>query len=230
MILCLETATTLCSVALCNDTIVIASRDSNDKKSHAALLTVFISEIMKEAGIRTSDLDAVAVSSGPGSYTGLRIGISVAKGLAFAASIPLIGVKTPFSMFNGIREKYSNEKDLLFCPVIDARRMEVYYAIYDNSGNIVKDIDAEIIEKNTFRSFLKGGRMLIFGDGAEKLKVVLDEPGYIFDDRFTMSAAHLAIPAAESFRSRKFEDIAYFEPLYLKDFIATKSSKNILGL
>ena len=133
MILCLETATNLCSVALCNSAGVVSLRESNESKSHASMLTVFVEEILKESGIRARELEAIAVSKGPGSFTGLRIGVSVAKGIAYAASIPLIGIETTLSMFWGIsgnlNENYSADNNPIFCPMLDARRMEVYYAI-----------------------------------------------------------------------------------------------------
>src|SRR5664280_662094 len=154
MIICLETATNLCSVALCDNAGVISVRESNESKSHASMLTVFIEEILRDNGIRANDLDAVAVSKGPGSYTGLRIGVSVAKGIAFGASIPLIGVETTLSMFWGISGSLSSgtieNKNVLFCPMLDARRMEVYYAMYDCYGIKIKDISAEIINENSF--------------------------------------------------------------------------------
>ena len=170
MIICLETSTNLCSVALCNSAGIVSLRESNDLKSHASMLTVFINEILKDAGIKASDLDAVAVSKGPGSYTGLRIGVSVAKGIAYAASIPLIGIETTFSMFKGITsvlsETESHYSDTLFCPMLDARRMEVYNAIYDIKGTIIKKISAEIITEDSFLNIPLNKKILFFGDGA----------------------------------------------------------------
>lgn len=230
MILCLETATSLCSVALCDRNGVAASRESNDSKSHASLLTVFIGEVLAEAGITAFDLDAISVSKGPGSYTGLRIGVSAAKGLAFAASRPLIGIETTLSMFHGIQADYQDERDILFCPVLDARRMEIYYAIYDSEGKIVKDISAEVIHENSFADVSAGKELILFGPGALKLKDVLKSPGISFMDDFRMSAAHQLKPAFASLDNGKIEDVAYFEPLYLKDFIATIPKKNILGM
>ena len=231
MILCLETATSLCSVALCDDNGVAASRESSDSKSHASLLTVFIGEVLAEKGLKASDLDAVAVSKGPGSYTGLRIGVSAAKGIAFAASVPLIGIETTFSMFYGMKEKdtFSPMENILYCPVLDARRMEVFYAIYNNDGINIKGIRAEIIDENTFTDLTSNHHIIIFGDGAMKLKSVIRDPEIIIETGFRMSASHLSKPALEALKNRRFEDVAYFEPLYLKDFIATKPKKNILG-
>jgi tRNA threonylcarbamoyladenosine biosynthesis protein TsaB len=231
MILCLETATTLCSVALCSADGVVASRESRDIKSHASLLTVFTGEVLAEAGIKPSDLEAVAVSKGPGSYTGLRIGVSAAKGIAFGASVPLIGVTTTRAMFTGMHEKLGETgRDLLFCPVLDARRMEVYYAIYDSDGRTLSDIKAEVINEESFSAIAGKNRLIIFGDGAMKLKTVVKSANIAFDENFSMSAAHLLKPAYEALRKNKFEDVAYFEPMYLKDFIATVSKKNILGI
>ncbi len=224
MIICLETATNLCSVALCNDAGVISLRESNDLKSHASMLTVFIGEILKEAGIKAMDLDAVAVSKGPGSYTGLRIGISVAKGIAYAASIPLIGIDTTLSMFYGTSRKTS-----LYCPMLDARRMEVYYAVYNSKGETVRNISAKIITEDTFSDLPSTEEILIFGDGAAKCKGMIKRPNIQFDDNFRISASHMYIPAIQALKLHHFEDVAYFEPFYLKDFITSTPRKNVLG-
>jgi tRNA threonylcarbamoyladenosine biosynthesis protein TsaB len=229
MIVCLETATTLCSVALCDDNGVISLRE-DDSRSHASLVTVFIEEILKENGLKVNDLGAVAVSKGPGSYTGLRIGVSVAKGMAFGAGIPLIGIETTLSMCNGmIMKGYGADKESLFCPMLDARRMEVYYAVYDNSGNKIKDISAEIITGNSFKSFPESKKIIFFGDGAMKCREVINRENAVFADDFMISAAHMQKPVFKAFKEQKFEDIAYFEPFYLKDFITTVSRKNVFG-
>ena len=233
MIICLETSTNLCSVALCNSAGVISLRESNELKSHASMLTVFIGEILREAGIKTRDLDAVAVSKGPGSYTGLRIGVSVAKGIAYASSIPLIGVDTTFSMFRGItggqKENKIIDERSLFCPMLDARRMEVYYAIYDNAGITIKEITADIISEESFSDIDENRKIIFFGDGASKCREVIKRPNVYFDEDFRISASHMYMPAILAFNDRKFESVAYFEPFYLKDFITSKTRKNILG-
>jgi tRNA threonylcarbamoyladenosine biosynthesis protein TsaB len=166
MVICLETATNLCSVALCNSDGVISLRESNESKSHASMLTVFIDEIFKETGIMAHDLEAIAVSKGPGSYTGLRIGVSVAKGIAYAVSIPLIGIETTISMFRGIcgnlNHCYGADNNTLFCPMLDARRMEIYYAIYDATGKPVKEISAEIITEDSFCNFPESQKIIFF--------------------------------------------------------------------
>lgn len=232
MILCLETATTLCSVALCNKDGVVALKENNEGKSHAALLTLFISEILEEAGLKTSDLKAVAVSKGPGSYTGLRIGVSVAKGIAYASSLPLIGIDTTLSMFNGFREnfkdKYKFRETDLFCPALDARRMEVYYSVFDASGNIVKGIRAEIMGEDSFSDLPSPAAIYLFGDGAVKCSEIVRGKNVIIVNDFTISASFMLKPAYEALLKKRFENVAYFEPFYLKDFIATKPVKNII--
>ncbi len=233
MVICLETATNLCSVALCNSAGVISLRETNEQKSHASQLTVFIQELLTENSIRASDLEAVAVSKGPGSYTGLRIGVSVAKGIAYAASIPLIGVDTLTSMFRGMRqiliEASSGDETAILCPMLDARRMEVYYALYDFSGNIIKPVSAEIITEVTFSNIPENRKIIAFGDGAEKCKGIIKRENVRFDANFSVSASYMHEPVYEALKSKHFEDVAYFEPFYLKDFITTLSKKNIPG-
>ena len=232
MIICIETATNLCSVALCDSAGVISLKESNDLKSHASLLTIFIGNIFKETGVSATDLKAVAVSKGPGSYTGLRIGVSVAKGIAYAASIPLIGIETTLSMFTGMSEKMKKDhrpdQDTLFCPMLDARRMEVYSALYNTSGIRIRDISAEIISADSFMSYPESNKIIFFGDGASKCREIIKRAESEFVDDFAMSAAHMHIPAYKAFESKHFEDVAYFEPFYLKDFITTTQRKNIL--
>ncbi len=226
MILCIETATKICSVALCHNGNLIEKKESSEEKSHSTLLTVFIQEVLKSAGIKATSLDAVAVSKGPGSYTGLRIGVSAAKGIAYAAEIPLIAVPTAELMYHGGRAK--GEYDF-YCPMIDARRMEVYTAVYDKNGNEVKSICAEIIREDTFEEIISKGTVLFFGDGAEKCSSIIKHPSAIFDESFCISSEYMCKPALEAFNKKNFEDVAYFEPFYLKDFIATTPKKNILG-
>lgn len=233
MVICIETATNLCSVALCSSDRVISLKESNDLKSHASMLTVFIDEILKENSIRALDLEAVAVGKGPGSYTGLRIGVSVAKGIAFAASIPLIGIETTLSMFWGIagriEELTGDKENTLLCPMIDARRMEVYHTIYDSSGKTLKDISAEIINENSFGDIPESKKIIFFGDGAAKCKEIIKRGNIYYADDFRMSALHMQKPVFQAFTNRHFEDVAYFEPFYLKDFITSLPRKNILG-
>ncbi len=233
MIICIETATNLCSVALCDSSGVLSVKESNDQRSHASMLTVYIGELFKQTGSSASDLEAVAVSKGPGSYTGLRIGVSVAKGIAFAASIPLIGIETTFSMFIGMRERIRKNGQLnpetIFCPMLDARRMEVYYALYNCKGKRIKDISAEIIDAGSFTSIPESFQIVFFGDGASKCRNIIGRQNSLFIDDFAMSASYMHIPAFQSLELKHFEDVAYFEPFYLKDFITTTPRKNILG-
>jgi tRNA threonylcarbamoyladenosine biosynthesis protein TsaB len=233
MILCLETATTICSVALCDSAGIISLRESRENKSHASQLTVFIEELLKENNVRAKDLDAVAVSKGPGSYTGLRIGVSVAKGLAFAAGLPLIGIETTMSMFYGIIKesvnKFRTDSQTLFCPMLDARRMEAYYCLYDINGKVVRNISASIIDKDSFSDFPENVKIIFFGDGAEKCRNVISRSNSVFADQYVISATHMHYPVYKAFNKGHFEDIAYFEPFYLKDFIATIPKRNIVG-
>jgi tRNA threonylcarbamoyladenosine biosynthesis protein TsaB len=233
MILCIETATSLCSVALCDRDGIAGLKENAEGRSHASLLTVFIDELLNKKGIGTQDLDAVAVSKGPGSYTGLRIGVSVAKGIAYASSIPLIGIDTTLSMFRGFlpvaKEKYGISADDLFCPVLDARRMEVYYSVYSSNGNQVKKTSAEIIDGNSFKEYPESSVIYIFGEGAVKCKEVIKRKNIIVDEEFRISASFMHGPVYESFYKSHFEDVAYFEPFYLKNFLTTQPVKNILG-
>lgn len=231
MIICLETATNLCSVALCDGNGVIALKESVDQKSHSSLLTVFIIDILKENGVKPNELEAVAVSKGPGSYTGLRIGVSVAKGIAYAASIPLIAIETTYSMFWGIKEKLNNDMEdsqTLFCPMIDARRSEVYFAIYDSAGKTVKNITAEVITEESFNYITGSGKIIFFGDGSAKCREIIKRQNSYFDTDYVISASDMYIPSIQALKNRDFENVAYFEPFYLKDFITSKPRKNIL--
>lgn len=233
MIICLETSTSLCSVALCDSSGIVALKESNENKSHASQLTVFIEELLSRAGLKAGELEAVAVSKGPGSYTGLRIGVSTAKGIAYAASIPLIGIETTLSMFHGISEnikrKYDLDETSLFVPILDARRMEVYYSVFTAEGRVFREISAEIIDERSFRDIPENIRMLIFGDGASKCRQILTRNNIEFADEFRISASHMYKPAFKALSEQHFEDVAYFEPFYLKDFITSRPKKNILG-
>jgi len=232
MILCLETATPVCSVALCDNAGYVLTRESHENKSHAALLTVFIGELFKSKGITAKELEAVAVSKGPGSYTGLRIGVSAAKGIAYGASIPLIAIDTTRVMFSGIINdagmKYGTDESSLFCPMIDARRMEVYYSLFDAAGNEVKGITAEVITERSFRDISENKKILFFGDGAKKCRGIAGHKNSVFAEDFLISASFMQKPAYQKLKEECFEDVAYFEPFYLKDFIATIPRKNIL--
>jgi len=227
MILQIETATASCSVALAKDGNVLGFKQVNGRNLHAEVITRFVEEIIIGAGFSYNNLDAIAVSCGPGSYTGLRIGISTAKGLCFALDKPLIAVETLAAMAEGVAglAEYNSQTDLLLCPMIDARRMEVYTAIFNINGENVKPTAAEIVDENSFADILQNNKMLFFGDGAEKcFNVLKAHPNALYLPGFSNSAAHLTKKAAEKYNNRDFEDVAYFEPYYLKDFIAGKKA------
>lgn len=221
-ILQIETATTVCSVVLARDGEVIGVKQLNERNIHAEIITLYIDELIASAGLKYADIDAVAVSSGPGSYTGLRIGVSTAKGLCFALDKPLIAVHTLDAMARGMTETADIDDQTLLCPMIDARRMEVYTALFDATGNVIKRTSAEIIDKHSFATELKNNKIVFFGDGADKCRDVIGEnPNAQFIAGFTNSATHLTKYAAEKFVKQDFEDVAYFEPYYLKDFLVT---------
>lgn len=225
LILCLETATEVCSVSLVRDGLIIASRESTETNIHSVLLTSFIEELMGNEEIGFTALDAIAVSSGPGSYTGLRIGVAAAKGLCYAIDKPLIAIPTLRSMAYGMIRAIQVKPmgNLLLCPMIDARRMEVYCGIFDEKAREIREVRAEIINEDSFHKELTSGHVVFGGDGAEKCSQVLNHQfNAIFLPGFKASANHMAIPAEERYSLKLFEDLAYFEPFYLKDFVAGK--------
>lgn len=225
LILNLETATTVCSVALAKDGQVIASKEQHGDYSHAENLTLFIEAVLKQAKLSLTDVDAIAISKGPGSYTGLRIGVSTAKGLCYSLNKPLIAIDTlqHLALAGATELGTTAVADSLFCPMIDARRMEVYCGVYDKNNKEVKPVAAEIIDEQSFSGLLNDHTIYFFGDGAMKCKNVLDKnPNAVFLDRVVISAKSMAMLAEKAFWEKRFEDTAYFEPFYLKDFVAGK--------
>lgn len=228
VLLLIETATPVCSVALARDSELLALRESQEDNVHSSLITVFIRETCKEAGLAMEDIDAVAVSKGPGSYTGLRIGVSAAKGLCYALDKPLIAIPTLLSMASGARLHLSGDiKDLnntaMLCPMIDARRMEVYTAVFDSDLTEVMGTTAKIITKNSFSELLAEHPVYFFGNGAGKCRDLLaGRENANFIEGFVPSSKHMIGLAEKAFLSKNFVDVAYFEPYYLKDFIAGK--------
>ena len=230
LILCLETATEVCSVALFRDDTLLGLKESSARNVHSSMLTLFIESITGETGSSLANLDAIAVSMGPGSYTGLRIGVATAKGLCYALGKPMIAVPTLGSMAAGmnyeLKIKNCNgesecDGEVLFCPMIDARRMEVYCAVYNGRGIEVEEVMAEIIDENSFGHLLVHHRVVFGGEGAEKCKTVLEShPNAMFMDGFRASARHMNSLAMARFNGAEFENLAYFEPFYLKDFVA----------
>jgi tRNA threonylcarbamoyladenosine biosynthesis protein TsaB len=233
LILCIETATRICSVALGRNGKIISLRESSGEYSHSKQITLFVREVTQEAGIVLRDLDAVAVSKGPGSFTGLRIGVSTAKGLCYALDKPLISAGTLQCMALGMAQMISPEisknQNILFCPMIDARRMEVYAALYSKENTEVLPPVAEIITGSSFSEYLSKHIIVFAGDGAEKCQGVFEgNANAVFPDIQLPSATYM-IPLAETaLMSKKFEDVGYFEPYYLKDFVAGKP--NVKGL
>jgi len=231
LILNIESSTEVCSVSLARDGEVVDTVENLTGQNHSRLLTVFIEEIFNRLNISMSDLDAVAVSGGPGSYTGLRIGVASAKGICYALKKPLISITSLASMAHHVIKNYRQynlpEDNLLYCPMIDARRMEVYTAIFDREGKMVREIQAKIIGPDSFESFFRENKIAFFGNGSDKCKSIITNPNAIFLDDVKSSAAYMAELSLEAFNEKKFEDVAYYEPFYLKDFVATIPTKNV---
>lgn len=225
-ILHIETATRVCSCALSVNGEVIFNRESHQAQSHATLLGVFVEEAIQFSRKENIQIDAVSVSSGPGSYTGLRIGVSEAKGIAYGLDAKLIALPTLQIMAHMVSK--SVEKDFLLSPMIDARRMEVYTAVFDTSMNQIEPITAKIIDEKSFAYLLDKHKVAFFGDGAFKCKEAITHPNAVFIPDVHPVASGMVSLSLEAYRNAKFEDAAYFEPFYLKDFVATKPNNTIL--
>lgn len=226
LILHIETATRICSVALARDGALISLRESSLHNVHSSKLTLFIEEAIQEAGIIFSDLDAIAVSKGPGSYTGLRIGVAAAKGLCYALDRPLIAVPTLQGMAEGMPLTpglSSGGRGEVLCPMLDARRMEVYCAMYDKDMREVRETEAVIVGEDSFAAELGKGIVVFGGEGADKCRPILEHfPNARFIIGFETSSKYMIRIALERFKAGSFENLAYFEPLYLKEFVAGK--------
>ena len=221
-ILCLETSSRACSVAVGLDGNILSCCESEQENAHSSKLYTLIGVALSEAGLELSAIDAFAISKGPGSYTGLRIGVASAKGFCYSLDKPLLAVSTLKSLAYGMREKAQDEKSLL-CPMLDARRMEVYTALFDMNLAEVSPVAAEIITESSFGSFLDSSKVIFAGEGATKCKSLLSHHDHaIFIDDMKLSARFLYPIALQRFNASLFEDLAYFEPFYLKDFIAGK--------
>jgi len=225
IILNLETATTVCSVSLAKDGELMALKEINGDYSHAENLTVFIEDVFNQANVKLNEVDAIAVSKGPGSYTGLRIGVSTAKGLCYSLNKPLIAIDTLQHMALSVssnQQSTINNQQFLFCPMLDARRMEVYCAMYDSNNNCVVPTAAIIIDENSFTDFVKGKAVCFFGDGAAKCEhLIKGEEIYFLTDIFPSTKNMISL-SEKAFNNKQFEDVAYFEPFYLKDFMIGK--------
>lgn len=232
-ILLIETSASTLSVALAQDGVVLTERICREPRQQASLTAPLVKEVLEAAAVRLTDCQAVAVSSGPGSYTGLRVGVSTAKGLCFGASLPLIAVGTLDILVAGLchsersPQDEAEESPSFIVPMIDARRMEVYTAVYNSDGKRITPIEARIVEAGNYDEYLSRGKVLFVGDGALKCREVIGHPnaGFLAAEPLASNMAPLAEAA---FRAGRFEDVAYFEPFYLKDFVATVSRKSLL--
>ena len=234
LILSIETGTDICSVALANDGELMALRESDEGRDHAKKVALFVDELLRETGVQPSDIDAIAVGKGPGSYTGLRIGVSFAKGMCYALDIPLIAIGSLDALAEVAREDFEagildiEEEDWTkakLCPMVDACRMEVYAQVFDVEGRAQSDVVAEVVTEESFSEWRSKGKFVIFGNGAKKCAEML--PDAIIED-VVPSARGIVRLAEEAFNAGKFEDLAYFEPFYLKDFIVIPSKKKLL--
>ena len=235
-IILIETSTSLCSVALTEGGAVTAYRESSAPKAHASLTAVFVQEVLEERGLKLSDCDAVCVSKGPGSYTGLRVGVSTAKGLCFGSGLPLLAVGTLDTLVaqavtssapSVISSEVETSADYKYIiPMIDARRMEVYSAVFSPDGTQKTETAPVIVDENSFSEYLEQGPCLFIGDGAGKCADVIQHPNASFLQCNPMASSMLK-PALAALSNKDFCDVAYFEPFYLKEFVATVSKKKL---
>ena len=234
LILSIETGTDICSVALANDGELMALRESDEGRDHAKRVAIFVDELLRETGVQPADLDAIAIGKGPGSYTGLRIGVSFAKGMCYALNIPLIAIGSLDALTEVAREDYDagildieNEEwaKARLCPMVDARRMEVYSQIFDTEGKPQSEVVAEVVTEESYKEWREEHTFVIFGNGAKKCTEVLADAKFV---SVAPSARGIVRLAEDAFNAGKFEDLAYFEPFYLKDFIVIPSKKKLL--
>ncbi len=220
----IESTSTVCSIAISKDAELLALKELNNGYTHAENLHVFIEQLLIETSLSSKDLNAISISSGPGSYTGLRIGFSAAKGLSYALQIPLITIDTLKALSNTVIQK--TKSDALFCPMMDARRMEVYCAVYDNLFNEVLPIQALVLDETSVQTFHLNKDIYFFGDGMLKAKSLLQSlPNTHFIDDITASASSMISLAFEKYQANDFADVAYSEPNYLKEFFFTTAKK-----
>ncbi|MBU2940051.1 tRNA (adenosine(37)-N6)-threonylcarbamoyltransferase complex dimerization subunit type 1 TsaB [Lacinutrix sp. C3R15] len=223
IILNIETATTNCSVSLSKEGETFALQEDNSKQySHAERLHVYIESLLKQNNLQASAIDAIAVSKGPGSYTGLRIGVSAAKGLCFALNKPLISVSTLEALARQVKLEQG-----LIVPMLDARRMEVYSAVFDANYNTVREIEAQILDEQSFASYLEKGKVYFIGNGVEKTKTLITHKNAVFIEDKLPSANEMSVIAFNKYQENNIEDVAYFEPYYLKDFVALKPKPKV---
>lgn len=226
-ILHIESATQVCSVCISEDEDILVIRETHEPNSHSKLLTVYIEELLSELKIKVAELDAISVSLGPGSYTGLRIGASTAKGLAYGSDLPVIGLDTLQILANrmlqepNLQDNKLNNEGFSMRPMIDARRMEVYTARYNQKLEILDKVNAVIIDENSFQPELQEQKTLFFGNGAAKCAEILDHPNALHVPDIEASSAYMPSLAMFKYIHQDFLNTAYFEPFYLKEFIAT---------
>jgi tRNA threonylcarbamoyladenosine biosynthesis protein TsaB len=225
-ILSIETATPVCSCTLSRDGEIILNREDFRGQSHATLLGQFVHEIMTYVRANSLTLDAIAVSSGPGSYTGLRIGVSEAKGLSYGLGIPMIALPTSLIMASMTVARVG--VDELLCPMIDARRMEVYATFFDKALHTIRPTAADIVDGDSYPDLLEKHKVLFFGNGAEKCRAVLAHPNAAFLEDIHPLASGMIPLAEQAFAEKQFVDSAYFEPFYLKEFVATVAKNKII--
>lgn len=229
LLLALETSATVCSVALYKGAALLGASELQIEKSHSSHITVMISQLLENCGVELKQLSAVAVSGGPGSYTGLRIGSSTAKGLCYSLDIPLLEVSTLYGLALQAIQAVPNSQDYLFCPMVDARRMEVYTCLLNSNLEEQLPIEPVILDEETFRAQLESQPIAFFGNGAAKFKKLKSSiPNALFIDSIQPSAKSIGQLALEKYERKAFEDVAYYEPFYLKDVYITSPSKNII--
>ena len=224
-ILNIETSTEVCSVSVSQDGLSLFSKEDFNGPSRAVSLGVFVDEALSFADSRGIPLDAVAVSCGPGSYTGLRIGVSMAKGICYGRNVPLIGIPTPEVLCVPVLLYHELPEDALLCPMIDARRMEVYAAVHDRALRVRREIGADIVDAGTYQNFLDRHPVYFFGNGAEKCREAITHPNAHFLEEIRPLASMMFPLAEKALGQQDFKDVAYFEPFYLKEFVASKPKK-----
>lgn len=238
-IILIETSTNLCSTAIAEDGKIVCYRESGENRAHASLTAVFIDEMLRERGCSLKECSAVCISEGPGSYTGLRVGVSTAKGLCFGAGIPLLSVGTLEVLVAQALQARLNTGNLpgeeacteqaefsYIVPMIDARRMEAYTAVFDGNGTRLTPTEAKVIDSDSFSDILAQGPVLFIGDGAGKCRETLTHPNAHFLQTCPKASAMLE-PAVRELKEKRFKDVAYLEPFYLKDFVITQSKKKL---
>lgn len=221
LILNIETSTTNCSVSLSKEgETLVLKEDYNSNYSHAERLHSYIDDVLKEAKVSLSDLEAIAISKGPGSYTGLRIGVSAAKGLCFSSDKPLVSVATLEALAHQVKIN-----DGIIVSMLDAKRMEVYSAVFNSEHRQIRDTQAQILEEDSFNKYLEKGKVYFIGNGVEKTKTLIVHHNAIFVENKLPSSKEMSLLAYNKYKKNDIEDVAYFEPFYLKDFIALKPKK-----